>query len=621
MVCSKTSTEVFNSVLMKKLLFFTFFILFGVNLNSTVIHISGKKLDNFPKNKPKVRFFSREFSESLKATARVEKTDTVGVKKIAVIIVDFPDQYFSYGWHAQTNQIFSQFVDYYYEVSYGKLGLEVTFFYDGGNSKVLKGEELPYRLSKNMSYYGQDTERTLSELIKSAISLAGSQVNSSSYDYVMVFHAGYGNESTDNPKDIWSVYIDWDTPVNGFTDGTIVPEKEYGASPLGVICHEFAHQLGLPDLYYNQESVVGCWCLMDNGVWLGMPKGSKPAHLSAWCKYFLGWLDYKVTSGTLKNVLLENIETSSSAIKVKILTADNPDKEYFLLEYRTKVGFDEALPAEGLLIWKIDDSIATSPIRLKNNDINSGNPHLAVDLIAADKSTSGKDKNDSGDPFPGSKEVFNFIPQQYNVTAYNGCPINTNITRITPLNSFVSFDIVSFSGLLAKITTLDGTPLNNVKVYTYNNNFSTMSVSLNGYCMIELSTGSWNLRCSLKEYIEYKDTFVVEQNMLTFKHVILRYDPQLVLKDSKFVVGNNYLDYNKLSKISFRYYISHPSEIQISVFDLSGNLMKVIKKYHSLSGYYEELWNLENEPIPPGLYFVHFRSKEDTVIDKFVIRR
>ncbi|MCX7641007.1 MAG: M6 family metalloprotease domain-containing protein [Elusimicrobiales bacterium] len=591
-------------------------------MNSTVIHLYDKKIRNFPKSKVKIH----KYLSDLKFAPKVKRTNllnTTGIKKIAIIIVDFPDKKFSFGWHEQAQQIFSQFVNYYEEVSYGKLKLDYIFFYDGGTSSTLTGEELPYTLSRNMGYYGEDTESRLAQLVKDAISMTGTAVNATLYDYVMVFHAGYGNESTNNPQDIWSVYIDWEVPVNGFTDGTIVPEKEYGASPLGVVCHEFAHQLGLPDLYYEQESIVGCWCLMDNGVWLGSPQGSKPSHLSAWCKYFLGWLEPIVISSTVRNIFLENVESSSSAVKIKILTSDNPESEYFLLEYRTQIGFDEGLPGSGLLIWKIDDEIATSPIRLKNNDINSGVPHLAVDLIAADKSLFGKDKNDAGDPFPGAKNVVNFVPQQYNVTAYNGQPINTNITEITLLDEFVNFNIVSISGILAKIMTLDGRYLDNVKVYVYNNSQSTYSFSIKGHCMIELSTGSWNLRCELVNYLDYKDTFIVEEDKLTIKDIVLRYNPALVVKKNEFIIGNNYLDYNKLSKISFRYHVNEPTDVKILVFDLVGNLVKTIERYHSVAGYYEELWDLkeENNQLPAGLYFVCFKSKYNTVIDKFVIKK
>ncbi|MEN3013268.1 MAG: M6 family metalloprotease domain-containing protein [Endomicrobiia bacterium] len=594
---------------------------FALKIHPTVIHLSGKRIKNQPKSKVKIynKLSSYEFNQSI---FKVEPLNTTGKKKIAVIVVDFPDKSFSYGWHEQANETFSQFVNYYLEVSYNKFQLDYTFFYDGGTTKTLTGQEHPYRLSNNMEYYGQDTEESLSQLIKDAILAAGTEVNKLNYDYVMVLHAGYGNESTNNSEDIWSVYIDWEIPINGFTDGTIVPEKEYGASPVGVVCHEFAHQLGLPDLYYDQESIVGCWCLMDNGVWLGNPQGSKPSHLCCWAKYFLGWIDVKVVSSTLKNVYLENIETSSTAIKVKILTANNPDKEYFLLEYRTKTGFNEGLPGSGLLIWRIDDEIATSPVRLKNNDINSGTPHLGVDLIAADRSVYGKNKNDAGDPFPGSSNAANFIPQYYNIVAYNGQPINVNITEITPLINFVKFNIVSVSGLLVKATTLDGTLLSNVKVNVYNNWYSTFSFTSNGFCMIELSTGIWNLHCNLENYLEYKDNFVVYEDRLTLKDIFLRYDPRLVLNKNEFVVGNNYADINKFSKISFRYKINSPSEVKIMIFDLYGNLIKMIQKYHSLEGCYEELIDVnEEKQLSSGLYFVCFKSNDTTIIEKFIIQK
>lgn len=594
----------------------------------TVIHISGKK----QKNQPKIRLKVKPAIFNLKSAPSTEiayALGTVGTKKIAVIIVDFPDKSFSLGWHQTANSVFSDFKNYYNEVSYGKLNLDITFFYDDGFTKTLDGNEIPYRLSKNMGYYGVDTEDRLSQLIKDALVAVGQdKVNKTLFDYVMVLHAGNGNESTSSDEDIWSVYIEWDNPQNGFTDGTIVPEKESFAYALGVVCHEFGHQLGLPDLYYDQESVVGCWCLMDNGVWLGSPKGSKPSHLSAWAKKFLGWIDLQIVSTTLKGISLPYIEESSTAIKLKIPTAKNPETEYFLIEYRKKTGFDIGLPTSGVLIWHIDDEIATSPTRLKLNNINSGSPHLGVDLIAADKSKFGYEKNDAGDPFPGEQNVVNFIPQNYGITAYNGLPINMFITNITLFSEYATFDIVSFSGLLAKVSTLDGNLLNNAKIYVYNNSYSTFSYTLNGYSIIQLSTGSWNLECTLVNYITHRDTFNVLQDQLTTKDIVLRYQIKsafdLNVNNKFFLIGNNYFSYNSgFNKMSFRYYLEEPSEVQILIYDLSGNLVNKIEKPHLYSGYYEELWDVKDKDgnnLKSGLYFVCFKTKTKTVLDKFVIR-
>ncbi|MCS7228335.1 MAG: M6 family metalloprotease domain-containing protein, partial [Endomicrobia bacterium] len=462
-----------------------FFLNYFFNFTFSAPHISGKYIKGQPKDKvkvlPDVSHLRKKGAPALEIAKYI---GSIGTKKIAVIIVDFPDKQFSSGWATQANQTFTQIKNYYNEVSYNKLQLDITFVYNGGITKVLTGNELPYRMPRNMSYYGKDTNDSLAQLVKDAIIATGGIVYKIYYDYVMVLHAGYGNESTNNPDDIWSVYIDWDGAVNGFTDGTIVPEKELGASPVGVTCHEFGHQLGLPDLYYDQESIVGSWCLMDYGVWLGSPQGSQPAHLSAWCKQFLGWVDTKIISSTAKSNALHYIETVSTAvIKIPIITATKPDREYFLLEYRRKVGFDADLPGAGLLIWKIDDDIASSPERIKNNNINSGTPHYGVDLIEADRSSAGKTLGDSGDPFPGSNNITTFFPQEYNVTAYNGHPINIMLSNIATDVNYAYFDIISFSGLYAVVTRLNGFPLSDVKIeLTKNNiNISTFSyTSVNG---------------------------------------------------------------------------------------------------------------------------------------------
>ena len=430
----------------------SYFVL-STHLAATVPHISGRYIKGQPKSKVKVLPDVSHLRKKGAPAIEIAKTlGTIGTKKVAVIIVDFDDQQFSTGWHNQANTTFQKLKEYYYEVSYGKLQLDITFFYNGGSTKTLTGNEEVYRMPKSMTYYAQNTEETLTELVKSAIYT--SNVSSANYHYVMVFHAGYGAESGPPEPAIWSVYVSWseDQKVNGFNDGTIVPEKEYDKDygdvlPIGVVCHEFGHQLGLPDLYNTSvsggESIVGIWCLMDFGCWAGNPPGSQPAHLSAWCKQFLGWLDVDVISTTTKNYSLPYVEGSSQVVKLKILTADDPDKEYFLLEYRKNTGFDTSLPGEGLLIWRIDDSIASDSSRLQNNNINSGEPHLGVDLIEADKTQiDNYNRGDSGDPFPGSGNITFFAPSDYNIEAYNGNPILIYLSDISIDSNNANFNIL-----------------------------------------------------------------------------------------------------------------------------------------------------------------------------------
>ena len=92
-----------------------------------------------------------------------------------------------------------------------------------------------------------------------------------------------------NPTGVW---------VN---DYTIQPEN----GGLGVFAHEYAHDLGLPDLYDtsgNQggaENSVGFWSLMSQSRGT-LPRdddiGDRPSPMATWDKFQLGWLDYELAA-------------------------------------------------------------------------------------------------------------------------------------------------------------------------------------------------------------------------------------------------------------------------------------------------------------------------------------
>ncbi|MGW6456995.1 immune inhibitor A domain-containing protein [Streptomyces sp. NPDC055078] len=77
-------------------------------------------------------------------------------------------------------------------------------------------------------------------------------------------------------------------------DYTMQPEN----GGLGVLAHEYGHDLGLPDHYDTTgggENSTGFWTLMSSGSWLGTGKGSigdLPGDMTAWDKLQLGWLNY-----------------------------------------------------------------------------------------------------------------------------------------------------------------------------------------------------------------------------------------------------------------------------------------------------------------------------------------
>ena len=80
---------------------------------------------------------------------------------------------------------------------------------------------------------------------------------------------------------------------SGYWIGDYTIEPENGG--VGVFAHEFAHDLGLPDLYDTAggENSTGFWTLMSSGSYgnSGNPEdgiGTKPIHIGSWEKFQLG---------------------------------------------------------------------------------------------------------------------------------------------------------------------------------------------------------------------------------------------------------------------------------------------------------------------------------------------
>ncbi len=141
-------------------------------------------------------------------------------------------------------------------------------------------------------------------------------------DHAQFVHAGEGEEGGAPASAIWShswfaysnlVGVSGPSPdylVGGVQIGgssfwinkyTVQPEN----GGVGVFAHEYAHDLGLPDLYsYAGENSTGFWTLMSSGSWLSDGTediGSRPNHLGVWEKFQLGWLNYEVARAGQKS--------------------------------------------------------------------------------------------------------------------------------------------------------------------------------------------------------------------------------------------------------------------------------------------------------------------------------
>ena len=136
----------------------------------------------------------------------------------------------------------------------------------------------------------------------------------------------------------------------GFWIRDYTTEPENGG--LGVFAHEYAHDLGLPDLYDTSggENGTGFWTLMSSGSWLGHGEdtiGTTPNHMGAWEKLQLGWLDYEVartgTESTHELGPSYHATKKAQAVIVELPKDAQGKSRYYIAENRQYLGYDQTL--------------------------------------------------------------------------------------------------------------------------------------------------------------------------------------------------------------------------------------------------------------------------------------
>jgi len=298
--------------------------------------------------------------------------------------------------------------NYFRDVSYGKFGLDIdqSTVYPSGTSES-------YSLPNKMNYYNPYVEndlqeKRLTELFRDALEIADSldNIDFSSYDLVLVFHAGIGQDFSlpfldPTPEDLPSTFIDQkmieehlgvsSLNFNGseISKGILLPETqnhllfevsesmfsdasepcEYQYALTGTFALMIGFSIGLPPMWNIEtgNSGIGIFGLMDQGSNNG--RGVIPSPPNAWSRIYSGW-ETATNSIFFENIFLPT-RSENNIIKVPI-----NDSEYFLIENRSN---------------RVRNGMSLDSIRVLMVENNTYPPYIEVlqDSIGLTKSSNG----------------------------------------------------------------------------------------------------------------------------------------------------------------------------------------------------------------------------------------
>ena len=295
----------------------------------------------------------------------------------------------------------------------------------------------PVTVAQPETYYGgtredDNKDEDPRQLVKDALKLVEDQVTENdiksfcsdgkTIDCVYIVYAGLGQNDGGDGTTVWANC--WTTDgatlggkkVRWYTmSGELSPVKIKDSTipvvnGLGVICHEFSHSLGLPDMYptaksaYLDNQEMEYWDLMDGGEYTY--NGFCPTAYTAFEKEQMGWhVDIKPLDSDASVTMTTSTEQGGTAYK--IVNPQN-DKEYLMLEYIQRKGWNTYLFGNGLLVYHV---CLPSETLYSSTHLNNAPGYPGMAVVPADgaclSSYIKANENDygnslKGDLFPGT---------------------------------------------------------------------------------------------------------------------------------------------------------------------------------------------------------------------------
>lgn len=432
----------------------------------------------------------------------VPHTDTI---TIPVVLVNFQDVKFKIN---EPKKAFDQLFNSDKQADLGNgnhfnYGSVAKYFRDMSHGEFTPKFKVygPVTVDKPETYYGGTCEDNNKDedpwqLVKDALKLVENQVteddiksfcsDGKTIDCVYIVYAGLGQNDGGNGTTVWANCSTTDGATLGGKEvrwytmsGELSPEikdkygtiiKPVGVNGLGVICHEFSHSLGLPDMYPTETSAylnnqeMEYWDLMDGGEYTNA--GFCPTAYTAFEKEQMGWpVDIKKLDSDASVTMTTSTEQGGTAYK--IVNPQN-DKEYLMLEYIQRKGWNKHLFGNGLLVYHV--CLPSETLDLVTH-LNNTHDYPGMAVVPADGAclSSYIKANDNdygnslkGDLFPGTGNLpgqnvteLSDTNKQPNFCWYNAAKtekLNTNkaIKNIKYDNGVLTFDYVNdvASGIL-----------------------------------------------------------------------------------------------------------------------------------------------------------------------------
>ncbi len=310
---------------------------------------------------------------------------TVGNQKAILLYVDFPNIPQDGDTRERGEKLLAggRFQQLFLDQSYGKLTIEVEHVHGWR------------RMPKENKAYDPGTTEGHRDMFVDAFALYP-EINLLEYDYVMISMPGRGNFA----------FGERDDKAIPYRGEKINVALNQGSMSYFVLAHEFAHCMGLPDLYTYTHEVPDDAPRNPLGPWDIMSSAGQASGFIGWHRHKFGWLDEDrktyLTKGT-HNLVLTPLD-GREGISMVVVPADDPanPSKVFVIECAQPLRMEKDAPKPGgVLVYSVD---ATRPsgqnavvVHPREDKVHAAfHPGQKFDDPAAPASVKVHKKNDGG---------------------------------------------------------------------------------------------------------------------------------------------------------------------------------------------------------------------------------